>query len=128
MRTLNNHDYDRNPRNYLVESVESDVYTWEQVARAFMYQLSHDAINEMIRDQGFLPEQECEVCYEHFTIEDLTVEEHSEVVCCHTCLPQRQDESRQEQLENGELDCPECGEDQLDENGECPTCMKDPEY
>jgi len=125
---IHNEHWRTSPGRYLYEQVEEGLLTWEQVARAFIYHCNHDQTREMIEDQDLEPRQDCEICHEYFSIDDLTVEEHSEVVCCQSCLPQRQDESRQEQLENGEIDCPECGEDQLDENGECPTCMNDPEY
>ena len=125
---IHNSDYRNRPHDFLLGQIAEGLITWETVARAFLYNCNHDTTNQVIEDQGLEPHQDCEVCHEYFSIGDLTVEEYSEVVCCESCLPQREEESRQEQLENGDLECSDCGQDQLDENGECPTCKNDPEY
>ena len=112
----------------LLEQVAEGVISWETIARGFLYHVGHARTISMVEDNELQPHQDCEICHDIFPVDDLSVEPHSEMVCCQSCLPQREEESRQEQLEAGELECTDCGEDTLDENGECPTCKLDPEY
>ena len=122
------YDYNNHPSHYLHESVDHGLVSWETIARAALYHLNGDQLRE-VADEVCPPNVECHGCNDyihHQEVEEFETNEGT-LVFCESCVNHG---NHLEHLDD-EQDDP-CGEvgcnDNLDKDGNCPTCSQDPEY
>ena len=120
--------YRRCPFSYAVAMADEHYVSYETLARAFMYHLSHDQIREVLEDNELSPRVECHACNDLFAEsdgEDLEITDGGERFFCQSCIDNGDaDEYTQDEEETHSCGCGET----LNEDNECPKCSLDPEY
>ena len=118
-------DYRNYPRHYVIQEAEDGATNWETIARAALYHLDGDQLRD-VADDCCPPNFECAGCDDLFHLDDLGHESEDDYrMYCHSCVSEgKHKDGDEDEDQCSELNC----DDELDEEGNCPTCSKDPEY